>query len=57
MRWNNVRPKTDEPRFVTKFLWLPKKINHETRWLEKATYEQVYRGAIHGWYDLRVANK
>lgn len=57
MRWNNVRPKTDETREATKFLWFPKEINREIRWLEKATYKQVYCGAAIGWHDLWWINK
>jgi hypothetical protein len=28
---------------VTKFLWTPKLIGNEKRWLEKATWEQIWR--------------
>ncbi len=28
-------------RTISKFLWLPKEINYEIRWLEKALIEQV----------------
>ena len=27
-------------RIVTKFLWWPKEINHERRWLEKCSWEE-----------------
>lgn len=62
MRLNSVRPKKvkhkeDETRVVTKFLWFPKEIDREIRWLEKATYKQVYWGATLGWHDLWWVNK
>ena len=44
MRWKS-KPisKVGDKKIVTKFLWFPKKINRETRWLEKATWEEEYQ--------------
>lgn len=44
---------------VTKFLWKPKLIGDEKRWLEKATWEQIWkvdsdgqgRWVIRKWVD------
>jgi len=46
MRWieNKVeQPEYGDKRVTTKFLFLPKKINGQTRWLEFAKYEEVFR--------------
>ena len=34
--------KHGDERVVTKFLWLPKTINREMRWLEVATWRERY---------------
>ncbi len=36
-------------RTVKKFLWFPKFINDEIRWLEFAVWIQVYHGPVRGW--------
>lgn len=36
------KPKMGETRIKSKFLFLPKKINNQWRWLEKATWEEVF---------------
>lgn len=47
MRWNE--PKDGQIREVTRFLFLPKTLwnykirDYETRWLEFATWKEVYR--------------
>ncbi len=43
MRWNTDR--VGDVKVITKFLWFPVWINHEYRWLEKATirYSLKYR--------------
>jgi hypothetical protein len=54
-----VKPYPEEGnlRYITRFLWLPKTINCQMRWLERATYEQVYRvhtgrdGSYFWWED------
>lgn len=40
MRWK--RPRHESERTVTAFLWLPKRIGDETRWLERATWLERY---------------
>lgn len=35
------QPQEGDARTKTGFLWLPKKINEEWRWLERATWIQV----------------
>ena len=41
MRFKN-KYKDGETRFVKKFLWFPKNIFGETRWLENATYIEIF---------------
>ncbi len=43
MKWlsDPLRHRADEVRVVRKFLWLPKCINEEWRWLESATIKQM----------------
>lgn len=45
MRWRKKLkpfPKNGDTREVTKFLWFPKTIDNETRWLERTTWIQEY---------------
>ncbi len=45
MKWTLKTPSKVYPgtiRFVTAFLWLPRKIGKEIRWLERATYSQYF---------------
>lgn len=52
MRWPERRKtQTGDTRIRAKFLLLPKTVNGETRWLEKATWLEEYDGS---WkhYDL-----
>lgn len=37
-----LEPKVGDQRTVTKFLWFPKYIENEIRWLEKSTFTQEY---------------
>ena len=54
MRWNTTPfPKDGNTRIVTKFLLLPKCIKNEWRWLETATYEEVYRPGADGGVLIR----
>lgn len=49
MRWQKQPwPKEGDRRIKTRFLVLPKTINREVRWLEKATWEEEY----HLGYDF-----
>lgn len=68
MRWNH-RPnlRLGDRRVVTKFLWWPKRIDNQTRWLECATYAQTVhecrdslRGVdvfYYGWKDTEWVDK
>jgi len=38
MRFKHTRPENSSQRIVTKFLWLPRTINDETRWLETTSW-------------------
>ena len=52
MRFNKTEVINSETRFVTKFLWFPKTINGETRWLENVKFEMrfsVFVGLSGGW--------
>jgi len=40
VRWRDERKLGDE-REVIKFLWFPKTINKETRWLETASFTKI----------------
>jgi hypothetical protein len=37
-----AQPNLGDTREVRAFLWLPKRINGETRWLERAVWEESY---------------
>lgn len=41
MRWQH--PNADEERTRTAFLWFPKRIGDESRWLERATWIEVWQ--------------
>lgn len=47
MKFGKKNPKVLSKRIVTKFLIFPKSINGEWKWLEKASYEQLY--TPEGW--------
>lgn len=44
-----------ETRIITRFLWFPKTIGCETRWLETATWEEewIQGPIIYGWDPTR----
>lgn len=42
MRWITRNYKNNDTRLRTNFLWFPKTINEETRWLERATRVEYY---------------
>ena len=51
MRWKTLKVPDPTTRVVTKFLWFPRQINKEYRWLEIAKISQGwYRGW--GWIDV-----
>lgn len=41
MRW--MEPKKGDIKIRNRFLLFPKKINGESRWLEKVKYKEVYQ--------------
>ena len=50
MRWKKHQPPVDGTlRVRNEFLWFPKTIGDETRWLETAEWEERYR--IYHGYD------
>lgn len=57
MRWKEKsEPQWLDTRIKEHFLFFPKKINMEWRWLEKAKYKQYYGewwdgGHCEGWID------
>jgi hypothetical protein len=50
MRWqvkaNNIEKGRIET--LTKFLWFPMRIGDEVRWLEKATWERIWKIDVDG---------
>ena len=37
-----IKPKEKDTRLVTKFLFFPKIIDRQIRWLERATWKEIY---------------
>jgi hypothetical protein len=57
MRWPATeRPKNGDIRTIDKFLFFPKCVNGEWRWLEKVIYQEV-RDENYGNYDDWDCNK
>jgi len=54
MRWMSSTPKhVGDTRIATEFLWFPKKLNHEWRWLETVKIRQVaYQSYTSSGYKL-----
>jgi hypothetical protein len=55
MRWKTPKqthPKCGDTREVTKFLFFPKRMRQEWRWLEKATWTQQYQIFFYEDYNL-----
>jgi hypothetical protein len=48
MRWHETLPNTR--RTVSRFLWAPLTINGETRWLERASWDEVWQYYYAGYY-------
>ncbi len=47
--------KENDKRVITKFLWFPKVINHELRWLERSFYvQEVIKADVSGSYEYGV---
>jgi len=56
MRFNSPKPESFDRRTITKFLYFPKCINNEWRWLETASLVQIYINrnlASDGWYNIK----
>lgn len=55
MRWTPAEksyPKYGDRRTVTRFLWLPRKMGDEWRWLEKSSWTQEYQIFVYEDYDM-----
>lgn len=50
MKWKSKGAFIGDTRIVTKFLLLPKTIGCQTRWLERASWEQVWNCDVLGTY-------
>jgi len=57
MRWR--KPAEGAKRKVSKFLLSPMTIGNETRWLEWATWEEIYNPFFNGgeWFPWRWVDK
>lgn len=52
MRWHKTpKPLPGTGRVILQFLWFPKTLKNETRWLEKAPVLQIYD--CEKWNDFR----
>lgn len=54
MKWRTKKSKFGNERIREKFLWLPKSIDNEVRWLEKAKFKEVYKRQDigYGWVGI-----
>ncbi len=54
------KPKDGDYRYITKFLWIPKRFNGTWMWLETVTIRQVYLGlfgmSYFTWIDVCLSN-
>lgn len=51
MRWSSKpKPEIGDCRVKVAFLWLPKKINNEWRWMEWAAWEEQYDEYKGSWW-------
>ncbi len=56
MKWFHIITRVGDRRIIEcKFLWFPKRIGNQTRWLERASYDQEYvRGMPYDfWKDSK----
>lgn len=55
MRWRaEPKPKDGEERVISAFLWWPRTIGGETRWLETASWRQWLEACFFDeWRDMR----
>ena len=54
MRWKKRRqPMFNDERIINKFLFFPKEINNDVRWLERVMYKEIflksYPSGIYSW--------
>lgn len=58
MRWKKEKLYLGKKREVEKFLWFPKEIDKEVRWLEKAKWEEAHCFGSYGngWYPSHWLN-
>ena len=57
MKWKVKQPpKIGDTRTIRRFLWLPRRIGDEYRWLEWAEIRQGYFGPSVGWGDRAWGN-
>jgi hypothetical protein len=52
-----IEPNDGDTRTKTAFLWFPVKIQKERRWLERATWIEMWDGPWRKWDKLRWENK
>lgn len=52
------KPKDGDYRYVTKFLWMPRRFDGVWVWLETVTIRQIYfyHGLSIGWADVCLSN-
>jgi hypothetical protein len=55
MRWK--KPNDGDTRIFRTFLFLPRTLNGETRWLEKARIKQRYWWNFNGWEDIAFVDE
>jgi hypothetical protein len=63
VKMRRIFPKENDTRLIKKFLFTPKTIDDEMRWLEVATWEEMYQRICTGdksyyciWLPTRWAN-
>lgn len=57
MRWIDKKPKPGDKRIVSGFLFLPKRLKGQYRWLEFTEWWQVFVGSEYNdWCDISWAD-
>lgn len=65
MRWKkkptetwSIKPVAGDRRIVQRFLWLPKKLGEEWRWMERARIEEMAykRNGVLAWSEVKFRN-
>jgi hypothetical protein len=54
MKWKRDKEYDGELRIIRKFLWFPKTLDYETRWLEFANIKQEFQAGymLNYWEDI-----